>query len=476
MKKLLLLLALLFTSGMITLRCIGQSLAVNTDGSPANTAAILDVKSFTKGVLIPRTKTSSVTTTVKGLIIYDTTTNSFWFHNGTAWTEIASTGASSGWATTGNTGTTYGTNFIGTTDNKSLLIKVLGQVAGRVENSSANNNTSLGFRSLNSITTGADNVAIGSGALEKNTVGKGLVAIGDSAAYNTDISAVTVPNVAIGYKAMINNISGWNSVAIGYQALYNNTSAWSNVAVGPTALYNNNGYNNAAFGFNTLSSNLTGSYNAASGSSSLSNSTGDQNSGFGGYALVTLSSGSNNTGLGYSADVSTGTMNNATVIGANAVVNASNKVRIGNSSVTVVEGQVGYSFPSDARFKENVQEDVKGLSFILKLRPVSYNFNRSKYAAFIHEKTGGRENELAQLSSIRTTGFIAQDLEKTIKETGFSSFSAVHAPANETDNYSVSYDQFVVPLVKSVQELNKKIEDLELTLAALKKQLEQNKK
>lgn len=476
MKKFLLSLVLLISAWMITERCIGQSLAINTDGSTANAAAILDVKSFTKGVLIPRTKTSSVTTTVKGLIIYDTTTNSFWFHNGTAWTEIASTGVLSGWSTAGNSSTTYGTNFIGTTDNKSLLIKVQGQVAGRVENSSANNNTSLGFRSLNSITTGSDNVAIGSGALEKVTTGKGLVAIGDSAAFNTDITAVTIPNVAIGYRAMINNISGWNSVAIGYQALYNNTTAWSNVAVGPTALYNNNGYNNAAFGFNTLSSNLTGSYNVASGSSSLSNSTGDQNSGFGGYALVSLNSGSNNTGLGYSADVSTGTMSNATVIGANAVVNASNKVRIGNSSVTVVEGQVGYSFPSDARFKENVQEDVKGLGFILKLRPVSYNFNHTKYAVFIHENTRGREKELARLSSLRTTGFIAQDLEKTITETGFSAFNAVHAPANETDNYSVSYDQFVVPLVKSVQELNKKIEDLELSIQALKKQLEESKK
>ena len=475
MKKLLILQILLIISGISAVRCIGQSVAINTDGSTANAAAILDVKSYTKGVLIPRTKTTAIATPVKGLIIYDTTTNSFWFHNGTSWTEIASAGVLAGWATTGNASTAYGTDFIGTTDNQSLQIKVQGQVSGRIENGSANYNTSIGFKALASVITGADNVAVGSGTLQSNITGKGLTAVGDSAAYNTDIASGIIPNVAVGYKAMFSNTSGWNDVAMGYQALYKNTTGFSNVAVGPGALYNNNGLNNAGFGYNTLANNLNGYYNIACGSSSLSNSTGFQNSGFGGYALLTLSAGNNNTGLGYDADVSTGTMNNATVIGANAIVNADNKVRIGNSSVTVIEGQVAYSFPSDARFKENVQDDVKGLDFILKLRPVSYNFNRSKYAAFIHENTGGREKELVDLSSIRTTGFIAQDLEKTIHESGFSSFSAVHAPTNETDNYSVSYEQFVVPLVKSVQELNKKVEDLESAIKELKKQLQQNK-
>jgi hypothetical protein len=45
-------------------------------------------------------------------------------------------------------------------------------------------------------------------------------------------------------------------------------------------------------------------------------------------------------------------------------VNASNKIRIGNSSVTVIEGQVAYTFPSDGRFKTNVSENIKGLGFL----------------------------------------------------------------------------------------------------------------
>ena len=53
--------------------------------------------------------------------------------------------------------------------------------------------------------------------------------------------------------------------------------------------------------------------------------------------------------------MSAGNLNNATAIGANAIVNASNKVRLGNASVTVIEGQVAFTFPSDKTKKENFQ-------------------------------------------------------------------------------------------------------------------------
>ena len=475
-KKFLFVPAIVFISGiLLSVNSLGQSLAINTDGSTANAAAILDVKSFTKGILIPRTKTSAVTTTVKGLMIYDTTTNSFWFHNGTIWSELATTGVLSGWSTSGNAGTSYGPDFIGNTDNQSLLIKVQGQVSGRIENGSANYNTSFGFRSLSNITTGADNVAIGTGALQANTTGKGLTAIGDSAAYNTDIAAGIIPNVAVGYKAMLSNTTGWNSVAVGYQALYKNTTGWSNVAVGPGALFNNNGLNNAGFGFNTLASNLNGYYNIACGSSALVNSTGFQNSGFGGYAIASLNAGNNNTGLGYGADVSTATMNNATVIGANAIVNADNKVRIGSSSVTVIEGQVAYTFPSDGRFKYNINDnDIKGLDFILKLKPVEYNFDTKKFEEFLTKKMPDsfRKKHLENMdfnpsSSIRQSGFVAQDVEKAMIQTGYD-FNGLHKPANENDNYSLAYSLFVVPLVKGMQEQQKMIEQQAKELTSLK--------
>jgi hypothetical protein len=49
--------------------------------------------------------------------------------------------------------------------------------------------------------------------------------------------------------------------------------------------------------------------------------------------------GNNNTGIGVGANVSAGFLTNATAIGFNAVVDASNKIRLGNTSVMVIQGQ-----------------------------------------------------------------------------------------------------------------------------------------
>ena len=74
-----------------------------------------------------------------------------------------------------------------------------------------------------------------------------------------------------------------------------------------------------------------------------------------------------NTAIGVGADVGSGDLTNATAIGHGAVVDASNKVRIGNSSVTVIEGQVAYTFTSDRNKKENFQP-VDGEEVLRKIR------------------------------------------------------------------------------------------------------------
>jgi hypothetical protein len=48
----------------------------------------------------------------------------------------------------------------------------------------------------------------------------------------------------------------------------------------------------------------------------------------------------NNTAIGAGANVSTGNLTNATAIGFNATVDASNKIRLGDAAVNVIEGQV----------------------------------------------------------------------------------------------------------------------------------------
>ncbi len=64
------------------------------------------------------------------------------------------------------------------------------------------------------------------------------------------------------------------------------------------------------------------------------------------------------------------------------------------------------------------------------------------------------------------TGFIAQEVEKAAKELGFD-FSGVDKPKNENDYYGLRYAEFVVPLVKAVQELDAQNKELKIKVAEM---------
>ncbi|WP_158085106.1 tail fiber domain-containing protein [Niastella vici] len=424
-----------------------QSVAINTDGSAADATAILDVKSTSKGMLIPRMTTAQrtgIATPATGLLVFDTDTNAFWYYNGTGWTKLDMAG--NNWSTTGNSGTTIGTNFIGTTDDIPFTVKVNNQVAGYVSSTvnPGRNNTSWGYLGLGQNTTGRKNVAIGSQALMANTTGQN--------------------NTALGYQALMSVTTGNGNTAFGSQALFYNLSA-GNTAIGVQSLFTNtNGYNNVGVGISSMALSTSGSYNT----------------GIGGNSLISLTTGVDNTGIGYGADVSSGALTNATAIGCTAIVDASNKVRIGNSAVTVIEGQVPFTTPSDGRFKYNIKEDVKGLDFILQLRPVTYQFDVQRFDASMkgdannmaHPVNNVLQTSYNEAAAIRRTGFIAQEVEQAAIKTGYD-FSGINKPKNAADHYSLSYESFVVPLVKAVQEQNKQIEELKKTITMQQKALEE---
>src|SRR6476661_334658 len=91
---------------MIASSLQAQNLAINTDGSKADPNAIVDIKSTTKGLLIPRMSTPSrlLIPQTTGLLVYDTDTKSFWYSNGQSWQSMAMPTMSMGWMTTGNSG------------------------------------------------------------------------------------------------------------------------------------------------------------------------------------------------------------------------------------------------------------------------------------------------------------------------------------------------------------------------------------
>lgn len=396
-------------------------------------------------------------------------------------------------------------------------------------NTTGYNNSAFGHSSLTANTTGNSNTAYGTYTLEANQSGYTNTAIGS---YALNENTAGYNNTCIGYFACKNNATGFNNCALGHYALTNNETGFSNVAVGPYALfyshyrsnliaigdsalyfngmdcdtdyegsdnvaigsksmyYNKTGYNNTSLGFQALRLNNYGYANTAIGKEALlNNSDANYNTACGRGALTSLNTGGCNTALGAYAgfnrvDVSFGTyvgynaypnadgLDNTAAFGYNARPSASNQIRLGNSSVSSIGGYAGWTDFSDGRYKTNIKENVSGLVFVMKLRPVTYQLDVHRLAADLHEdenadpdgvQPGIASSILAsrdKKAAIVYTGFIAQEVEQIAKSIGYD-FSGVDAPKNENDFYGLRYAEFVVPLVKAVQELNQKNEALE---------------
>jgi trimeric autotransporter adhesin len=318
---------------------------------------------------------------------------------------------------------------------------------------SGSSNTGVGHYSLQYLTNGSGNSALGFNALRNNT-----------ASFNT----------AVGSGALVLNTSGANNTALGSLALVHNHEGTWNTGLGFSALYFNNGFGNSAVGNEALYNNTSGNYSAAMGNAALYNNTyGVANSAFGHRGLYTNMGGSYNSSLGYLANVSLSNQSNSTAIGYNCIVN---KIRLGSSTVTVVEGPVSYTV-SDGRFKTAVRaEDVVGLDFIQRLRPVVYNFDTRALTAHLTQEMPDslRQHYLAEdfgpSTAIRQSGFIAQEVEAAAKAVGYD-FNGVSAPTHDADNYSLAYGQFVVPLVKGMQEQQAMITAQQAQIAELQAQV-----
>ncbi|CAN5133389.1 hypothetical protein BH11BAC6_BH11BAC6_01030 [soil metagenome] len=386
-------------------------------------------------------------------------------------------------------------------------------------NTTGSGNTANGFEALRNNTTGYSNVAVGIGALQYNTTGHNLVAIGDSALFNQGATGYYF-NTAVGSKALYSNTTGYRNTANGYNALYSNTGGTNNTANGYYALYSNTtgafntangvdaliynttGFNNTANGFNSLFRNTTGYNNTANGEEALfSNTTGientangyqafyfhttgDYNTANGSHALYSQTTGSKCTALGYRADIFSSSIN-STAIGYYAYVGTSDEVRLGNNAVTSIGGFADWTNISDGRVKKNIKENVPGLAFINKLKPVTYNLNldaadkivqrpeiKDKDGKAIQEKPSA--DQLASRKAkeqIIYTGFVAQDVEQAAKELSYD-FSGVDAAKNDKDLYGLRYASFVVPLVKAVQELSKSNDDKDAKIDNLQKQID----
>lgn len=334
-------------------------------------------------------------------------------------------------------------------------------------NIDGNYNVGIGYLSLFDNTSGSTNTGVGNYSLRSVTTGNGNTAVGYSAGVQNVIAS---NNTAVGFLSMYNNKVGDNS-ALGYRSLYNNINGISNNAFGAYAMENNlSGGANSAFGYEALRSS-TGYHNTAIGNgASRASQFANGNTAIGSFAFANNLTGYNNTMVGYMSGWNLPTnIYNTICIGAGTGWNttSSNQVNIGDFSISWIGGQTGWFHYSDKRIKNNVKEDVPGLAFITRLKPITYNVDISKQEAIANS---GKEipeplKEFAQkdlegkydVEKKRMSGFFAQDVEETANSLNYK-FSGVYNPKNG-GLLSIDYSAFVVPLVKAVQEQQTIIED-----------------
>ena len=299
---------------------------------------------------------------------------------------------------------------------------------------------------------------------------------------------------------MLANNEGYGNTANGYNALHYNTAGNSNTANGSFALwYNNTGSNNAvkavaagssntkeanntATGFDAMYYNTEGAYNTAVGFTALYGTSASQyNTAVGYNAGGTYDNGYNNVFLGANTDVNGTGYYNVVAIGQGAICTASSQVTIGNSATDSYRAYANWTNISDGRVKKNIKQNVPGLAFINKLQPITYNLDLDAADKIIQHRKKRSTGKIIPLSKVETdariakeqivyTGFVAQDVEKAAKSLNYD-FSGVDAAKNDKDLYGLRYAEFVVPLVKAVQELSKMNDEKDASIDSLKSEI-----
>jgi hypothetical protein len=389
-----------------------------------------------------------------------------------------------------------------------------------IANTTGQLNTAIGGNALYNNLTGSGNTAIGNSALFSST-GSNNIAVGYNALYSNTASG----NLAVGNSALYYNTTGTQNVAIGTNGGLFNSGGIANTFIGlNSGMYNTVGYYNTALGNQAGYINATGYYNTSIGFNAGNTAT---TTGGTTYSSVTVTSGVSNNNLGLTSGgliqvqaqttnggfvsgswyifwhngtnvvqyggtlsgttdfITNGAMNwsNTSSIGNNSQVSGNHQVQLGDASTTTyVYGTVQNR--SDERDKADIRDTVLGLDFINALRPVDYRWDlREDYVERITEEVEVDGVSVVNMQVINHTkdgsrkrnryhhGVIAQEVKDVIDATGidFGGYQD-HTIAGGMDRMTIGYDELIAPLIKAVQELTTKNQELIARIEVLEQQ------
>jgi len=244
-------------------------------------------------------------------------------------------------------------------------------------------------------------------------------------------------NTAIGVSALAANTTGTGNVAVGASALLKITTAIENTAVG-----------------NFAGSEITsGFYNTCVGRRAGNHGGGE------------ITTGEKNVVVGAYSRPSSATATDQIVLGTDVSGQANSNVTIGSSGGKIYNAytvNATWTQTSDERLKQNIQDDELGLSFINRLRPVTFQWkpsNEIDQTLPYYRETNVRDTETV------IHGLVAQEVKVALDEEGVTTFAGWDE--GEDGIQAISREMFVSPLIKAIQELSAQVTALQDKVAAL---------
>jgi hypothetical protein len=245
----------------------------------------------------------------------------------------------------------------------------------------------------------------------------------------------------------IPNLNTKKNIAIGNGTLaFNEIGNYNTMCGHNCAIYSESGSANTGVGYTALMDNKTGSYNTAVGSSAGTFNNGSYNSFLGRWAGRARDG---KTILNY---------NNTTCVGAGTVATNSKQVILGTENDNVYSFQPIHITSSDESFQKNSVDCKLGLGFIKKLHTIEFEL----------------VNNSSEKDPRKHIGLRAKDVKKTLDDLGMDyALYQDHEITGGSKRETISYQELVVPLIKSLQELddiiNEEIKEIKDEIAVLQK-------
>jgi len=379
-------------------------------------SSILEVFSGNAGVLFPRmteTERVAIGTPATGLLVYQTdNSDGFWFFDGTAWQML---GSGSGWELEGNAGTDPTINSLGTTDAEDFVVRADDNEAIRISG-----------------TTG--NIGVGTTTpqaplhMESNTIAP--LGIRDGSQRDG--------------RVLTSNADGdasWEDTPV----VVTNDDDWI-FASGNTI--NDPIYREGSVSIGTMSPTT--------------------------HTVLVDTGDPAETAVRFGSVEVIRSRTNAMFFSAPFLPLSDNNLLLGSPTNRWTEFWAGDGViqTSDQRDKESIKDLNIGLKEVLALEPVSFQWKEERVDDFVIPNDQRRTH----------LGFIAQDIQEVIPEIveTYSWKEHEESPGvlvkKESDIIGVNYSEMIPVLVKSIQEQEEILRELEKQNKELKKVIEKVKK